>query len=182
MMGQGFGMPMQGFNPYQQHVQLQQPQQNPFAAQDAELTSQMQSAPEYQAFENARKSWEGSEGYKSYQQKRQDLVRQMQESQRQPMYGGIGGLGFNPMMGPQFGMPMQGFNPMMGQQFSSDHMGDMMSRGGPEMSRLSELQRGLARQQEYSPIMGLQFGMPIQRPFNPFGDSGMGAENAHVQS
>ena len=178
MMGQGFGMPMQGFNPYQQHVQLQQPQQNPFAAQDAELTSQMQSAPEYQAFENARKSWEGSEGYKSYQQKRQDLVRQMQESQRQPMYGGIGGLGFNPMMGPQFGMPMQGFNPMMGQQFSSDHMGDMMSRGGPEMSRLSELQRGLARQQEYSPIMGLQFGMPIQRPFNPFGDSGMGAENA----
>lgn len=28
-----------------------------------------------------------------------------------PMFGGIGGLGFNPMMGPQFGMPMQGFNP-----------------------------------------------------------------------
>jgi biotin carboxyl carrier protein len=28
---------------------------------------------------------------------------------RQPMFGGIGGLGFNPMMGPQFGMPMGNF-------------------------------------------------------------------------
>ena len=81
---------------------------------------------------------------------------------RLPMYGGIGGLGFNPMMGPQFGMPMQGFDPYQTQmlnrkqqfdqqQFSADQMpvmGDMMYRGGPEMSRLSELQRGLARQQE----------------------------------
>ena len=61
-----------------------------------------------------------------------------------PMFGGIGGLGFNPMMGPQFGMPMQGFNPyqiqMMDkqrqfeqQQFNADQtpvMGDMMYRGG----------------------------------------------------
>ena len=110
MMGQGFGMPMQGFggfNPYQQRPQQQQQQQqqsqqNPFQTQDAELTSQMQNAPEYQAFQNAQKAWEGSEGYKGIQQKRQELARQMQ----QPMYGGIGGLGFNPMMGPQFGMPM----------------------------------------------------------------------------
>lgn len=61
-----------------------------------------------------------------------------------PMFGGIGGLGFNPMMGPQFGMPMQGFNPyqiqMMDkqrqfeqQQFNADQtpvMGDMRYRGG----------------------------------------------------
>lgn len=35
-----------------------------------------------------------------------------------PMYGGIGGLGFNPMMGPQFGMPMGGFNPYQQQQYN----------------------------------------------------------------
>ena len=30
----------------------------------------------------------------------------------------------------------------------------------------------------FNPMMGQQFGMPMQRPFNPFDDSGMGAENA----
>lgn len=28
------------------------------------------------------------------------------QPRQQPMYGGLGGLGFNPMMGPQFGMPI----------------------------------------------------------------------------
>lgn len=72
-----------------------------------------------------------------------------------PMFGGIGGLGFNPMMGPQFGMPMQGFNPyqiqMMDkqrqfeqQQFNADQtpvMGDMMYRGGPPTARDMEFRR-----------------------------------------
>lgn len=162
MMGQGFGMPMQGFNPYQQqmqqnpyqqqfipsqqHVQFQhgqhqvspyQQQQNSFQTQDAELTSQMQNMPEYQALQNAQKAFEGSEAYQALQnanramessdvykninQRRQMLNQQMNASDDkrmrqavmprdiqtgQPMYGGLGGLGFNPMMGPQFGMPM----------------------------------------------------------------------------
>ena len=87
---------------------------------------------------------------------------------RQPMYGGLGSLGFNPMMGPQFGMPMQGFDStghrkqqFEQRQFNSDQMpvmGDMMYRGGPEMSRLSELQRGLSRPQEG--VMGTR-DMPL---------------------
>jgi hypothetical protein len=96
MMGQGFGMPMGGFNPYQQQQQFQpqpfQPQQpNSFhaqvRAQDAELNSLIEKIPEYQALQNAQKAWEGSEGFKGFQQKRQDLARQMQESQ-----------GYNPPM------------------------------------------------------------------------------------
>jgi hypothetical protein len=109
MMGPQFGMPMQGYGGQQQfqpqQQQFQPQQMGSFQAQDAELNSQMQNMPEYQAFENARKTWEGSEGFKGFQQKRQDLARQMQ-SQQQPMFGGIGGLGFNPMMGRNFGMPM----------------------------------------------------------------------------
>jgi hypothetical protein len=93
--------------------------QNPFQAQDAELNSQMQNLPEYQALQNAQKAFESSEGFKSIHQKRQDMARQMQE-RRQPMYGGIGGLGFNPMMGPQFGLPMQQLQAMLqGQQFGN---------------------------------------------------------------
>jgi hypothetical protein len=45
------------------------------------------------------------------QQRQMEMMRQQQMRQRQqPMFGGIGGLGFNPMMGRNFGMPMGGFN------------------------------------------------------------------------
>lgn len=81
-----------------------------------------------------------------------------------PMFGGIGGLGFNPMMGPQFGMPMQGFggfNPYQ-QQFQPQQTYpsmDMQYRGGPEMSpemrqRREQDMRGMENmaQQPQTPI------------------------------
>ena len=90
---------------------------------------------------------------------------------QQAMFGGIGGLGFNPMMGRNFGMPMGGFNPyQQQQQFAPQQMQqqmqqfapqkpqgpyqqldpnqdyggsiDMRYRGGPEMSPQMRLQRG----------------------------------------
>ena len=71
-----------------------------------------------------------------------------------PMFGGIGSLGFNPMMGQGFGMPMQGFNPYQQRPYNPDRanesgmpmpgptgretfdnprMMDMMYRGGLQM-------------------------------------------------
>ena len=42
-------------------------------------------------------------------QQTEDIRRRMQGELPQPMYGGLGSLGFNPMMGQQFGMPMGNF-------------------------------------------------------------------------
>lgn len=90
-----------------------------------------------------------------------------------PMFGGIGGLGFNPMMGPQFGMPMQGFNPYQ-QQPQDFGSFDMMYRGGPQMSpemqqRREQDMRNMERMAQQPGLGGLGGG-PGQhdRINNPF--------------
>lgn len=67
---------------------------------------------------------------------------------RQPMYGGIGGLGFNPMMGPQFGMPMQRpFNPAddsgMGAENARSARENMRNMSPAQMQNLQSLMQQL---------------------------------------
>jgi hypothetical protein len=161
MMGPQFGMPMQGYGGQQQfqpqQQQFQPQQMGSFQAQDAELNSQMQNMPEYQAFENARKTWEGSEGFKGFQQKRQDLARQMQ-SQQQPMFGGIGGLGFNPMMGRNFGMPMQGFG---GQQVNPYQQQFAPYKQRPQQPFASQKPQG--QYQQFDPNQ--DYGVPMDMEY-----------------
>lgn len=58
-----------------------------------------------------------------------------QQPQFNPMFGGLGGLGFNPMMGGQFMQPMQKFDPYQQFQQPQDFGSlDMRYRGGPQMS------------------------------------------------
>ena len=57
-----------------------------------------------------------------------------QQRQQQSMFGGIGGLGFNPMMGRNFGMPM-----------------DMRNRGAPELEMLRQQQRMYGGGQDTQP-------------------------------
>lgn len=58
-----------------------------------------------------------------------------QQPQFNPMFGGLGGLGFNPMMGGQFMQPMQRFDPYQQFQQPQDFGSlDMRYRGGPQMS------------------------------------------------
>lgn len=197
MMGPQFGMPMQGFNPYQQQMQQSAQQQDqrlaptqqfnpyqqqdgpgsgmggfggmgaaaaqaqriPFEEQQQQFKTQVDALPEYQALQNAQRALEGSDAFKSIQQKQRELAQQMQaaQPQRQPMYGGLGSLGFNPMMGAQFGMPMQQFG----------RYGDQ-SRGASQQrsltSGMTPQQIALFREQEKQNTLSKQAasGSPIQ--------------------
>ena len=111
MMGPQFGMPMQGFMPQPQF----QPQFNP-QQQDVRDQQFLQQA---QAAELAKTQPSNTDFYSPGSGMQMDMPPQ------QAIFGGIGGLGFNPMMGRNFGMPM-----------------DMRYRGGPEMSLQMRQQRG----------------------------------------
>lgn len=121
MMGPQFSMPMQGFNPYQQHVQFQQPQD--FGTIDMMYRGGPQMSPEMrQRREQDMRNMErmaqqpglgGLGGGPGQHDRISNPFTGPGFGLRLPMYGGIGGLGFNPMMGGQFMQPQ-----FMQQQFA----------------------------------------------------------------
>jgi hypothetical protein len=132
----------------------------------------MKELPEYQAMEQARQSFELSPSFMALKQQELQQQQRQQEKQQfraQPrMLGGIGGLGFNPNMGPQFGMPMQ---------FNADQMPvmrDMMYRGGPPT--LQDRQFRQRREQDMRNVINMvQNQTPAPAPQQPiYEDPGPG--------
>lgn len=100
-----------------------------------------------QTFQNVMPQQQRFDPYAQFQQQRQSPFQGGYGGGFGTMFGGIGGLGFSPMMGPQFGRQMRGFSPyqqrFQPQQFVEGNypqvgtppMMDMRYRGGgPEMS------------------------------------------------
>ena len=105
------------------------------------------------------------------------------------MYGGIGGLGFNPMMGPQFGQPMGGFGgfgggygaPMYGGGFGGyggyggGFFGQPMGYGGGFGGGYSPMFGGIGGL-GYNPMMGPGFGQPMGGYGGGYGQPTMGRQ------
>lgn len=194
MMGPQFGMPMQqfgfgGFNPYQQQMLQNQQfmeqrdqalgpmqqaaqqarQQNPAYAQLQQLQGQFRDQnPSYEQLKqihDLQNQIDSDPAFIKAKNAYESAAQQFQTQQRQPMYGGIGGLGFNPMMGPQFGMPMK---QVQSPQYASLQQREVAEAEKARYAALTPEQKSdennalrAQSQQEYSPIMGLQFGMPM---------------------
>lgn len=99
-----------------------------------------------------------------------------------PMFGGIGGLGFNPMMGPQFMQPMPffggfggfgGFNPYQQQQLNPYQQFNPFQGGyGGGFSPMFGGIGGMG----FNPMMGPQFMQPMQQLQNPYAQSMFGGQ------
>lgn len=106
------------------------------------------------------------------------------------MYGGIGGLGFNPMMGPQFGQPMGGFGgygggygaPMYGGGFGGygggyggGFFGQPMGYGGGFGGGFNPMFGGIGGL-GYNPMMGPGFGQFMGGYGGGYGQPTMGRQ------